>query len=105
MELPARRLSVRDIEEVFRDETGRLPLLRTAVSQIGEQPWADSQELVRRDLSEYDVTCLSMLTFPNRTTSLMAAFVTIPAGGEPARSRATASEMHDCVICLNDRTP
>lgn len=32
MELLARGLSVRDIEDAFRDETGRLLLLKTVVS-------------------------------------------------------------------------
>ncbi|BCH19958.1 hypothetical protein MesoLjLa_68090 (plasmid) [Mesorhizobium sp. L-2-11] len=43
-ELLARGLSVRDIEDVFHDETGRLLLSNTAVSEIGERPWADYQE-------------------------------------------------------------
>ena len=44
VELLARGLSVRDIEDAFRDETGRLLLSRTAVSEIGERLWADYQE-------------------------------------------------------------
>lgn len=35
VELLARGLSVRDIEDAFRDETGRLLLSRTAVSELG----------------------------------------------------------------------
>ena len=37
VELLARGLSVRDIEDVFKDETGRLLLSRTAVSEIGSR--------------------------------------------------------------------
>ena len=37
----ARGLSVRDIEDAFKDETGRLLLSRTAVSEIGKQLWED----------------------------------------------------------------
>jgi putative transposase len=33
----ARGLSVRDIEDAFKDENGRLLLSRTAVSQLGER--------------------------------------------------------------------
>ena len=58
MELPARGLSVRDIEDAFRDESGRLLLSRTAVSEIGERLWADYQEFAGRDLSEYDIAYL-----------------------------------------------
>ena len=39
--LPARGLSVRDIEDARKDESGRLLLSRTVVSEIGERLWAD----------------------------------------------------------------
>ncbi len=58
VELPARGLSVRDIEDAFRDESGRLSLSRTAVFEIGERLWADYQEFVGRDLSEYEIVYL-----------------------------------------------
>ena len=58
VELLARGLSVRDIEDAFRDETGRLLLSKTAVSEIGERLWADYQEFATRDLSEYDIVYL-----------------------------------------------
>ncbi|MFQ5567992.1 MAG: IS256 family transposase [Paracoccaceae bacterium] len=58
VELLARGLSVRDIEDAFRDETGRLLLSRTAVSELGERLWADYQEFATRDLSEYDIVYL-----------------------------------------------
>jgi hypothetical protein len=41
VEMLARGLSVRDIEDAFKDETGRLLLSRTAVSEIGQQLWED----------------------------------------------------------------
>jgi putative transposase len=37
VEFLARGLSVRDSEDAFRDENGRLLLSRTAVSELGEQ--------------------------------------------------------------------
>jgi len=58
VELLARGLSVRDIEDAFKDESGRLLLSRTAVSEIGERLWADYQEFATRDLSEYDIAYL-----------------------------------------------
>jgi len=58
IEMLARGLSVRDIEDAFKDETGRLLLSRTAVSEIGERLWADYQDFVTRDLSEYDIVYL-----------------------------------------------
>jgi transposase-like protein len=58
VELLARGLSVRDIEDVFRDETGRLLLSRSAVSELGEQLWADYQDFAARDLGEYDIVYL-----------------------------------------------
>jgi transposase-like protein len=58
IEMLARGLSVRDIEDAFKDEQGRLLLSRTAVSEIGERLWADYQEFAARDLSEYDIVYL-----------------------------------------------
>jgi len=58
IEMLARGLSVRDIEDTFRDETGRLLLSKTAVSELGERLWADYQDFATRDLSEYDISYL-----------------------------------------------
>ena len=58
VELLARGLSVRDIEDAFRDEAGRLLLSRTAVSELGERLWADYQEFIQRDLGEYELAYL-----------------------------------------------
>jgi transposase-like protein len=58
VELLARGLSVRDIEEAFRDETGRLLLSKTAASEIGERLWQDYRDFATRDLSEYDIAYL-----------------------------------------------
>jgi putative transposase len=58
VELLARGLSVRDIEDAFRDESGRLLLSRTAVSELGEQLWSDYQDFATRDLGEYEIVYL-----------------------------------------------
>ncbi len=58
VELLARGLSVRDIEDVFTDESGRLLLSRTAVSELGERLWEDYQEFASRDLGEHEVVYL-----------------------------------------------
>lgn len=58
IEVLARGLSVRDIEGAFKDESGRLLLSRTAVSELGERLWADYQEIATRDLSEHDIVYL-----------------------------------------------
>ncbi len=58
IEMLARGLSVRDIEDAFKDETGRLLLSKTAVSELGERLWADYQDFATRDLSEYDIVYL-----------------------------------------------
>jgi putative transposase len=59
-EMLARGLSVRDIEDAFKDENGRLLLSRTAVSQLGERLWEGYQAFAWRDLSEYDISYLSI---------------------------------------------
>jgi transposase-like protein len=58
IEMLARGLSVRDIEDAFKDETGRLLLSKTAVSELGERLWADYQDFATRDLSEHDIAYL-----------------------------------------------
>jgi len=58
VEMLARSLSVRDIEDAFRADDGRLLLSRTAVSELGEQLWRDYQDFATRDLSGYDVVHL-----------------------------------------------
>jgi putative transposase len=51
IEMLARGLSVRDIEDAFKDETGRLLLSKTAVSQLG-----DYRAFTQRELSQYEIT-------------------------------------------------
>src|SRR5215813_985563 len=58
IEMLARGLSVRDIEDAFKDESGRLLLSKTAVSQLGERLWEDYQAFANRDLSEYEIIYL-----------------------------------------------
>jgi putative transposase len=52
VELYARGLSTRDIEDAFTDETGRRLLSRAAVSEITEKLWAEYEDFCKRDLSE-----------------------------------------------------
>jgi putative transposase len=58
VEMRARGLSVRDIEDAFRADDGRLLLSRTAVSELGEQLWRDYQDFATRDLSEHEIVYL-----------------------------------------------
>jgi putative transposase len=53
----ARGLSVRDIEDAFKDENGLL-LSKTAVSQLGERLWEDYRAFATRDLGEYEIAYL-----------------------------------------------
>jgi transposase-like protein len=50
IEMLARGLSVRDIEDAFKDENGRLLLSKTAVSQLGERLWEDYQAFAQARL-------------------------------------------------------
>jgi len=60
VELYARGLSTRDIEDAFTDETGRRLLSRAAVSEITERLWAECGDFCKRDLSEHAVVYLSV---------------------------------------------
>jgi transposase-like protein len=57
VELYARGLSTRDIEDAFKDEHGRR-LSRAAVSEISERLWAEYEVFCKRDLSENAIVYL-----------------------------------------------
>ncbi len=58
MEMYARGMSTRDVEDAFRDATGELLLSRTAVSEITDQLWEQYEEFTNRDLSDISVEYL-----------------------------------------------
>jgi putative transposase len=58
IELYARGLSTRDIEDTFTDQQGRRLLSRAAVSEIAERLWEDHAALTKRDLAEHRVVHL-----------------------------------------------
>ena len=58
VELYARGLSTRDIEDTFTDDTGRRLLSRAAVSEITEKLWAEYEDFCKRDLSEHAIVYL-----------------------------------------------
>ncbi|MDA8108384.1 MAG: IS256 family transposase, partial [Betaproteobacteria bacterium] len=58
VEMYARGLSVRDIEQAFTDESGCCVLTRTAASELTERLWADYQAFAARDLAEFKVLYL-----------------------------------------------
>ena len=58
VELYARGLSTRDIEDTFTDETGQRLLSRAAVSEVTERLWAEYEDFCKRDLSEHGVVYL-----------------------------------------------
>jgi putative transposase len=55
IEMLAHGLSLRDIEDAFKDKNGRLLLSKTAVSRPRERLWEDYQAFAQRDLSEYEI--------------------------------------------------
>jgi putative transposase len=58
IELYARGLSTRDIEDTFTDEQGRKLLSRAAVSEITERLWEDYAAFTKRGLAEHRVVYL-----------------------------------------------
>lgn len=63
VEMYARGLSTRDVEECFRDEaTGELMISRSAVSEITDQLWEDYRAFCERDLSQIEVEYLFLWT-------------------------------------------
>jgi putative transposase len=58
VEMYARGLSTRDIEDALVAATGEQVLSRSTVSEITETLWAEFEEFQQRDLSEYELECL-----------------------------------------------
>jgi hypothetical protein len=58
VEMYARGLSVRDIEDALRDATGDPLLSRSAVSELSETLWEDYDAFCQRDLSSFEVEYL-----------------------------------------------
>jgi len=64
VEMYARGLSTRDVEECFRDEaTGELMISRSALSEITERLGEDYRAFCKRDLSEIEIEYLSWPPF------------------------------------------
>jgi transposase-like protein len=57
-EMYARGLSTRDVEDAFRDATGKLLISKSAVSEITDRLWEEYQAFIARDLSEIAVEYL-----------------------------------------------
>lgn len=58
MEMYARGMSTRDVEDAFRDATGELVISRSAVSEVTDRLWDQYEQFCSRDLSEIDVEYL-----------------------------------------------
>jgi putative transposase len=58
IEMYARGLSTRDVEDCFRDATGQLLISKSAVSEITDQLWDDYNAFRTRDLSDVDISYL-----------------------------------------------
>lgn len=58
VELYARGLSTRDIEDAFESATGERILSRSTVSEITDSLWQEYEAFQQRDLSGFDLECL-----------------------------------------------
>jgi transposase-like protein len=58
VEMYARGLSTRDIEDATRDAEGKALLSRSAVSEVTEQLWSEYEAFATRDLSEFEIVYL-----------------------------------------------
>lgn len=58
VEMYARGLSTRDIEDATRDADGKPLLSRSAVSGVTEQLWSEYEAFATRDLGEFDIVYL-----------------------------------------------
>jgi putative transposase len=89
VEMYARGLSTRDVEDCFRDATGALLISRSAVSEITDQLWEDYQAFATRDLSDIDVSYLFVDGIYESLRRYGARRASSPPG--PSRRRAARS--------------
>jgi len=55
VEMYARGCSTRDIEELLKDESGRILLSKSAISSLNIRLWEEYEAFCKADLSEYDI--------------------------------------------------
>ena len=55
VEMYARGCSTRDIEDLLKDEKGRILLSKSAVSKLNERLWEEYEAFCKTDLSDYDI--------------------------------------------------
>lgn len=55
VEMYARGCSTRDIEDLLKDEQGRILLSKSAVSKLNERLWQEYEAFCKTDLSDYDI--------------------------------------------------
>lgn len=55
VEMYARGCSTRDIEELLKDEDGRILLSKSAISQLNQRLWEEYEAFCKTDLSSYDI--------------------------------------------------
>ena len=58
VELYARGLSTRDIEDAFESATGERLLSRSTVSEVTDSLWTEHEAFQQRDLSGFELECL-----------------------------------------------
>lgn len=58
VEMFARGLSLRDVEDAFRDSQGKAMLSRSAAGEIAEKLWEQYEAFATRDLSAYEIDYL-----------------------------------------------
>lgn len=87
VEMDARGLSTRDIEELFRGPDGEVLLSKSAVSELTDALWQEYEEFSRRDLSELPVAYLvvdgvyeAMRRYGNTRDGLLVAWAILEDG-------------------------
>jgi transposase-like protein len=104
VELYARGLSTRDIEDAFKDETGRRLLSRAAVSEIRERLWAEYEVFAKRDLSEHRIVylyvdCIAERLRPGQPRKAVIAAWGIGDDGGPWRTACATSPSRCRATC------
>jgi transposase-like protein len=99
VEMYARGCSTRDIEELLKDENGRILLSKSAVSQLNERLWEEYEAFSRADLSEYEIVYFfsdavyeSLRLYKSRKEGILVTWAILSSGAKVLLSMVLGSK-------------
>ena len=104
VEMYVRGCSVRDIENLLKDETGSILLSKTAISHLNQRLWDEYEAFLRQDLSEFEIVYIfcdavyeSMRLYKGNKEGILIVWGIVADGNKVLLSLALGNkESHEC---------